>query len=304
MSNILITGGTGLIGRYLVPFLQARGHSVAIVSRSASSDNGVKTFVWDVHNKQIDKEAITWPDVIVHLAGAGIADRPWTTKIKREIIDSRVKSANLLFEQVMAHNPGLKAFVSSSAIGYYGMVTTDHIFTEEDAPSNDFLGEVCHKWEVVADQFASAGIRTVKVRTGVVLTPEDGPLKKMAMPAKTGFAAGLGSGKQYMPWIHIDDLCAMYAKAIEDESMQGSFNAVTADYQTSKEFNRTLARVLNKPFWLPNVPSFLLTMMFGQMAQAFLKGSRISPEKIMKAGFEFEYPTLEPALRNLLTSTS
>jgi uncharacterized protein (TIGR01777 family) len=184
------------------------------------------------------------------------------------------------------------------------MVTTDHIFTEEDAPSNDFLGEVCHKWEVVADQFASAGIRTVKVRTGVVLTPEDGPLKKMAMPAKTGFAAGLGSGKQYMPWIHIDDLCAMYAKAIEDESMQGSFNAVTADYQTSKEFNRTLARVLNKPFWLPNVPSFLLTMMFGQMAQAFLKGSRIRPEKIMKAGFEFEYPTLEPALRNLLTSTS
>ncbi len=300
MSNILITGGTGLIGRYLTTYLQLRGHEVAILSRKPG--NKIKTFVWDVHNKQIDKEAVMWPDVIVHLAGSGIADRRWSAQIKKEIIDSRVDSAKLLFDAVMEHNPDLKAFVSSSAIGYYGMVTTDHIFTEKDPPSNDFLGEVCHKWEVAADRFVEAGIRTVKVRTGVVLTPEDGPLKKMAMPARFGLAAGLGTGKQYMPWIHIDDLCGMYLKAIEDETMDGPYNAITADYKTSTEFNRSIAKALNKPFWSPNVPSFVLKLMFGEMAQVFLTGSRISPEKMVKSGFQFQYPELEVALQDLLTS--
>ncbi len=300
MKNVLITGGTGLIGQHLTKSLIHNGYEVSILSRTRRISNEVTSYTWDIDKGEIDVDAIKSADYIVHLSGESIGDNRWTEKRKASILSSRIKSANLLFHYVKMYNPNLTAFISSSAIGYYGAVTTDKIFKEDDAPASDFLGRICSQWEQVADQFSKAGIRTVKVRSAVVLTPQNGPLSKMVTPTKMGIGSGLGNGKQYLPWVHIDDLCGVFIKSIEDQKMEGAYNAVSPHHVTNTDFNRTLAQVLDKPFWMPNVPTVVLKLMFGQMSQIFLNGSRISADKIQKAGFQFTYPNLEPALKNLL----
>ena len=299
MSSILITGGTGLIGKHLYRLLKERGHKVVLLSRNRTSDTEVQTYAWDLEKGEIDKEALESADYIIHLAGENIGERRWTPKQKQLIIDSRVKTTQLIFDKIKENNIIPKAFISASATGYYGISPTDKTFKESDPPGNDFLGNTCFQWEQAVDRFKELGVRTVKIRTGVVLTTQGGALAKMAAPVKMGIASALGNGRQYIPWIHIEDICAIYIKAIEDNEMNGIYNAVAPDYKTNAEFTRTLAKVLKKTYFLPNVPSVMLRLIFGKMSEIILKGNRVSAEKIMASGYRFQFPDLKGALTDL-----
>lgn len=291
MANIIITGGTGLVGTKLTELLLQNKHEVVILSRNPQNEY---EFKWDISKGFIDKNALKNIDYIIHLAGAGIADKRWTDERKKIIIDSRVKTVNLLYEKVKEQNIQLKGFISASGIGYYGAVTSDHIFTETDLVGNDFLGEVCQKWEDAAHQFETLNVPVTILRTGVVLSKNGGALEKM----KTPIVTPLGSGKQYMPWIHIDDLCRMYVYAIETNT-SGIFNAVAPNHQTSASFSKALAKNIKRPYIGLGVPEFILKMLFGNMANILLKGSRVSAKKIEKNGYSFRFKTLQEALHNL-----
>lgn len=299
METVLVSGGTGLIGKHLIRKLQDRGYEVSLLSRKINQSGPVKTYFWDPEKSQIDPAAIIEADYIIHLAGAGIGDKRWTKRRKLLIINSRVKPAELLFSSFDKGGKKLKAFISASAVGYYGAITSDSVFSEDDPPSDDFLGITCRNWEIAADRFEKAGTRTVKIRTGVVLTKKGGALGKIAFLIKIGIGSALGSGNQYFSWIHIDDLCNIYIKAIEDIEMKGAYNAVAPDQMTNKEFTRILASVMKKPFWFPDIPAILMRIFYGKMSDILLKGSRISCEKIRTAGYVFLFPGLESALNDL-----
>ncbi|MFC2081105.1 TIGR01777 family oxidoreductase [Bacteroidota bacterium] len=300
MSTVLITGGTGLIGEQLSMRLKDRGYEVAILSRGISKEDQSLTYIWDINKFEIDKEAIATADFIIHLSGSSIGEKRWTIKRKQQIIDSRIKSGQLIFDEIRKQNKNLRAFISASAIGYYGTATSNKIFHETDPPGDDFLGRTCREWEKVADGFKNIGIRTVKIRTGVVLTKQGGALSKIKIPIKAGFGSAMGTGKQYIPWIHIDDLCGIYIKAIEDTKMIGAYNAVAPEHVTNKEFTQTLATSLKKPLWFPNIPAVAMKILFGEMSEILLQGSRISAEKIQTTGFQFQFPSLEGALQQLM----
>lgn len=299
METVLITGGTGLIGSHLSKKLKENGFNITLLSRKRETDGAISVYTWDPDEDFIDPEAISCADYIIHLAGAGIGDKRWTKKRRELLINSRIKTGDLIFNKVQESGKKLKAFISASGIGYYGTITSDNIFNETYPPSKDFLGEVCRKWEQMADRFKESGIRTVKIRTGVVLTEKGGALARMTTTIKMGIGSPLGNGKQYIPWIHIDDLCNFYLKAVEDPSMMGAWNAVAPEHITNKEFMHTLSKILEKPFFFPAVPSFVLKTLFGKMAGIILKGSRVSAGKIISTGYNFVYPNLENALKNL-----
>lgn len=300
MLTILITGGTGVIGRELSDKLRSKGYRVAILSRTTRKNTDIAHYYWDPDKKIIEKEALETADYIIHLAGANIGDKKWSKQRREQIINSRIQSANLLHDKISEASKKPKAFISASAIGYYGTTTSDKIFCETDPPGNDFLGETCRLWEHAADNFEKLGIRTVKIRTGIVLSKQGGVLAKMSVPTKLGIGSAIGSGRQYMPWIHIDDLCGIYVKALEDTQMNGAYNAVAPNQPTNKDFMQTLAHVLKKPFWAPAIPSLPMRIIFGQMSSLLLEGSRISPEKIIASGYNFLFPSLESALTDLL----
>ena len=300
MDTILISGGNGLIGRHLSGKLKGKGYHVILLSRSRNPDADVPAYFWDPEKSEIDPEAIAHCDYIIHLAGAGIGDKRWGRNRKELIVNSRVKTGRLLFDAVQENRNKLKAFITSSAIGYYGSVTSDKIFYETDPPSDDFLGKTCRQWEKTADLFEESGIRAVKIRTGVVLARQGGALARMLTPVKMGFGSSLGNGKQYMPWIHMDDLCGIYIRALENTKMTGAYNAVAPEYTTNRDLMMTLAHILHKPFWFPNIPAVMLKMLFGEMSEILLEGSRVSSEKVRKAGFVFQFPDLEKALEDLL----
>ena len=278
MKKVLITGGTGLIGKRLSFLLASKGYEVSVLSRSKSPESKYTTFVWNVKDQFIEEEAFQDLDYIIHLAGAGIADKKWSEKRKKEIIDSRVQSTNLLYNTSKRLKTPLKAFISASATGYYGSVTTATIFTETDQPANDFLGKVCRLWEESIFQFKNDKTRTVALRTGIVLSNDGGALKKM----KTPLVTPLGDGKQYMPWIHIDDLCEIYIKAIEDEDFEGAYNAIAPEHITNYSFSKAIAKTFKIPFLPIGAPSFILKIVFGKMATIILNGSRVSTGKIEK----------------------
>ena len=291
----MITGGSGLIGRRLSFLLKSRGYEVRILSRSNNPKNNYKTFVWNVSEQYINDSAFEGLNHIIHLAGAGIADKRWSEKRKKEIIASRVTSTNLLYNTVKRLKTPLNSFISASATGYYGAVTSETIFEEKDKPAKDFLGKVCSLWEDSIFQFNEIKIRTVALRTGIVLSKDGGALKKMKTPVITS----LGNGKQYMPWIHIDDLCELYIKAIEDEQFKGAFNAVSSEHISNLSFSKKISKIFNYPFLAIGAPSFILQIVFGEMSTIILNGSRISANKIKQAGFKFKFENLEKALKNL-----
>ena len=295
MEKVLITGGSGLIGRRLSFLLKSRGYEVRILSRSNNPKNNYKTFVWNVSEQYINDSAFEGLTHIIHLAGAGIADKRWSEKRKKEIIASRVASTNLLYNSVKRLKTPLNSFISASATGYYGAVTSETIFEEKDKPAKDFLGKVCSLWEDSIFQFNEIKIRTVALRTGIVLSKDGGALKKM----KTPIITSLGNGKQYMPWIHIDDLCELYIKAIEDEQFKGAFNAVSPEHISNLSFSKKISKIFNHPFLAIGAPSFILQIVFGEMSTIILNGSRISANKIKQAGFKFKFENLEKALKNL-----
>ena len=299
-SRILITGGSGLIGRYLTSRLLEEGYSVAHLSRKKDQFGKVRVYRWDPAKGILDPSVFEGVDYIVHLAGANIGERRWSEKRRKEIVSSRVDSARLLYRIVSENKIMLKAFISASAVGYYGSATTEKIYTEQDQPASDFLASTCRQWEEAADAFEISGIRTVKIRTAMVLEKNDSALKKLMMPAKFGFLFRLGSGRQFMPWIHINDLCGIYLKAIEDQNLTGAINAVSPQHVSHDEFIKALSSGMQKPVFPVNVPSFILTSVFGEMSSVVLKGSRISSEKIITAGYRFTFDNLQNALNDII----
>jgi uncharacterized protein (TIGR01777 family) len=296
MSKILITGASGLIGTQLTHMFLQRGHEVSHLGRSKKSGN-VPSFTWDVERGVIDDEAFKNVDTVIHLAGAGVADKRWTEKRKREILQSRTQSTALL-ARYLEKNQHVKTVVSASAIGYYGFGFDDQEFTEESKAGSDFLAQVVKAWESEVDKISRK--RVVKLRIGIVLSAEGGALKEMATPVRLGVGAPLGSGKQQISWIHIHDLCRMFMQAAEDHTMHGAYNATGPYAITNKELTQAIAKQLRKPLWLPAVPAFVLKIMIGEMADIVLSGSKVSSQKIRQAGFTFQYPTLEGALADLL----
>jgi uncharacterized protein (TIGR01777 family) len=293
---ILISGGTGLIGTELTRLLLKEGHSVRHLSRSSSSKGEIPTFEWNPSAGYIDETALEGVECIVHLAGAGIADSRWTDRRKKTIIDSRVKTAHLLLEKVKKTGPPLKSFISASGISYYGLVTNEKIYVEHDPAADEFIGKCCVLWEEAADQFGELA-RVVKLRTGIVLAKNGGALEKIAQPVKIGAGAPLGSGNQWVPYIHIHDLCRMYLSVIEEAKYVGVYNAVNGDHITNEELTKAVAQRLKKPLWLPNVPGFALKLVFGEMANLILKGSRVSSDKVRSEGFKFQFEKLDETLK-------
>jgi uncharacterized protein len=299
-GRILITGGSGFVGAHLTELLISKGYTISHLSRSRSGNEKVKTFLWDVEKAFIEKESIEDIDHIIHLAGTNIGEGRWTYKRKRSIIESRIKSAELLHKQVLLKKAKLKTFITASAVGYYGALTLDKIFTEEAEPAKDFTGEVCRLWERAADKFLETGSRVVKIRTGIVLGRGGPALKKIALPVKLGIGSPVGSGKQWFPWIHMEDLCRIYLFAIENVQITGAFNAVAPEQIKNEELVKAMARILKKPLWLPNVPAKIIKLALGDLGNAVLNGSRVSSEKIISAGFKFNYPDIDSTLRSTL----
>jgi len=302
MKRVLITGGTGMIGRHLTTALKKLGYTIHIVTRGKrENEDSVHYFHWDIDQNTIDAGAFEGVDYVLHLAGAGVGDKNWTRTRKKEILNSRVQSTDLLRDYINKNKISLKAFISASAIGIYGNDTgAIELFEDRKRLGDDFLATVVKEWEQRVDEVAAMDIRTVKLRIGVVLSKEGGALSKVALPTRFGLAAPLGSGEQYWSWIHIDDLVGIFIKALEDEKMQGVYNAVAPNPVMNKEFTSILARVMHRPDFLPNVPAFALRLVLGEMASIVLGSSRVSSKKIEAQGYIFKFPELMPALEDLL----
>ncbi|WP_188051171.1 TIGR01777 family oxidoreductase [Flavobacterium sp. GP15] len=300
-KNVLISGGSGFIGTHLTALLLSKGYTVSILSRSEKQNKtDVFYYKWDVATQFIEEEAVLKADYIIHLAGENIGEKRWTAKRKAAIIDSREKSSQLLYMVLKKHYKKLDAFISASAVGIYGAVNGEEICTENDAPANDFLGYVCQKWEDSIDFIENLNIRTVKIRTGLVLGKNEGFLQKLIPLFKYRLGSAIGSGKQYMPWIHVDDLCTIYLQAIQNAEMSGPYNAAVTDNTNNTIFSKTLARIFGYSIWLPNVPAIVLKMVLGEMSIIVLTGRRVSSEKILQTGFNFKFKNLEQALKDCL----
>lgn len=296
--KFIVSGGTGFIGKRLVDTLLKDGHYVAIWSRRPGGERrtAVEVFCWDPLEGEPQEESLSGFDVVIHLAGEPVAQR-WDAEVKRKIRDSRVLGTHRLVSAIskVRHKPA--ALICCSAVGYYGS-RGDEVLIESSAPGKGFLADVCVVWEKEADAAAAHGLRVVKVRTGVVLGRDGGALEKM-LPAFQAFAGGaLGSGKQWMPWIHVDDLVAMYRFAA-DGSFSGALNGAAPNPVTNAEFTSKLGKVLDRPAFL-TVPAFVLKTMFGEMAEVLLNGQRAIPEAAREFGFSWKFPGLEEALHNLL----
>lgn len=301
MKTILITGGTGLVGKKLVAELVTKGYAVNLLTRfKKENKTNINYFLWDYKNNAIDKTCFKNISGIIHLAGEGIADKNWSDKRKQEIISSRVDTAKLLLQKVKEKNISLDFYISASATGYYGGKTLNKIFTEKDLPAIDFMGECCDLWEKSADAFGAFAKRIVKIRIGVVLDNDGGALPKIVAPVRLGLGAALGSGKQFMPWIHVKDLVAIFSTAVHNEKYNGVYNAVAPEFVNNHDFTKNAAQVLHKPFFLPNVPAFSLKLILREMSCVVLEGNRVSSEKINQEGFVFQFPTIDSALKDLL----
>ncbi len=301
-KNVLITGGSGFVGEHLSHLLIDSGYTISILSRSKRENTeNIFYYTWDVENQTIEEDAVLNADYVIHLAGANIAEKRWTNKRKENIINSREQSGQLILSVLKKHNKKLEAFISASAIGIYGAVNGQAICTENTRPAKDFLGRVCQKWEAVADLFGQLGIRTVKVRTGLVLGQNDGFLSKLTPIFKLRLGSALGSGKQYMPWIYVEDLCAIYLEVLKNPNMDGAYNAAINDSTTNSSFSNTLAKVYGYSIWLPNVPAFLIKIFLGEMANLVLTGRRVSSDKIESIGFHFKHKNLEDTLKICLS---
>jgi len=297
-KHILLTGGSGLIGKHLTRILLDKGYLVSHLSRSPAETPGVKTYLWDVGKNEIDPNCVDGVDTIVHLAGAGVADQRWTDRRKKELVESRTKSIWLIYDLLKGKKHKVTSVVSASATGFYGD-RGEQLLTETTPPSADFLAEVCLKWEVAVDDGADLGLRIVKLRTGIVLDKNGGALPKMASPVNWGVGSPLGNGKQWMPWIHWRDVVDMYLYAMTESKLHGVFNMVSPNPATNRNFTKAVAKTLHKPLWAPNVPAFAIKLLLGEMSIAVLASTKVSAQKIEDAGFKFRYPELDKALEEI-----
>jgi len=296
-KSILLTGGTGLIGSRLTEQLLEKGYHVSHLSRSAGTDARVTTYLWDVDKGEIDENCIDGVDMVVHLVGAGIADKRWTDKRKKEMIDSRTKSIALIYSLLKRKKHGVNAVISAAAIGYYGN-RGDELMTEDSPPSNGFLAKCCIAWEAAVDEGKNLGLRIVKFRTGVVLD-KGGALAKMAVPVKFYAGSPMGSGKQWVPWIHWQDVVDIYLFGIEHENLGGIYNMVAPNPVTNKQLTQAIAKQLRRSLWLPNVPAIFLKLLLGEMSSIVLASTKVSTQKIEDAGFRFKFPQITKALEDI-----
>jgi uncharacterized protein (TIGR01777 family) len=295
--KILVTGASGFVGSALVPHLRDAGHTPVPLVRSRP-DSTKGTYHWDIATGAIDPRALDGADAIVHLAGENIGAGRWTAARKGRIHDSRVDGTRRLCEHLAALDAKPPTLISSSAIGFYGD-TGDETVDETSGSGDGFLADVCRGWEDATTPARDAGIRVVNVRSGIVLGRR-GPLAKMLPPFKACVGGVVGSGRQYMSWISIDDMVAVLACALGRDDLQGPINAVGPNPSTNREFTKTLGRVLGRPTIFP-LPAFLARLVFGEMADALLLAStRVAPTRLLEIGFEFQHPTLTEALRAVL----
>jgi uncharacterized protein len=300
-KHILITGGTGLIGRLLTDKLLNQGYQVSHLSRRSGNDLKVKTFIWDVGKNEIDERCIDGVDIVIHLAGAGIADKRWSDKRKKELIESRTHSIALIYKVIKDKPNKVSAVISASATGYYSD-RGDELLTEESPPAGDFLGQCCIEWEKAVDNGDSLGLRIVKFRTGVVLHKKGGALPQMTLPVKLGLGSPFGNGKQWIPWIHWQDVVDLYLHAVENASLAGVYNMVAPAPVTNKQLMQAVAKQLHKPLWLPNVPVFVFKLLLEEMSIVVLGSTKASTQKIENEGFIFKYPDLAEALNEIYGS--
>lgn len=299
MAKILITGVSGLVGQELAKRLSA-WHEVIGYGRKKSEKFGLKVFHWDYAKRALEKEAIVNVDVLVHLAGAGVMDKRWTMDYKKEIIESRVNSLQFLFDEFKSQKRFPKVLVCAGGVGYYGTADLQKPATEQSPAGTDFLAQVCIEWERVAKQFEKEGCRVVIVRTAVVLSSQGGALQALLKINSLRISNVTGSGRQFFSWIHINDLCSFFVRAIENDTVKGAYNLVAPQLVSSKEFDRTLQRISGKKALFPGAPGFILKLVLGERAVTLLKGVPVQPEKLLTEKFEFDFPNLESALRDLL----
>ena len=305
MHTVLITGGTGMVGTSLTQLLLSKGYQVIVLTRQPRVSNvpNLTYAVWNIDKGYIDPSAIHNADTIVHLAGAGVADKRWSKKRKQEIVDSRVLSGALLVKYLTENSHQVKTVVAASAIGWYGPDTAQSLmngFVETDPVDGAYLGATCKSWEESVKPIEALGIRLVTLRIGIVLNKKGGALAEFIKPAQFGMATIFGNGKQMVSWIHHHDLCKMMIHGIETASIKGVYNAVSPDPISNKDLIIAIAKKL-RGFYLPiPVPAFVLKIMLGEMSIEILKSAKVSSNKIQGAGFNFDYPTLRSALNDLL----
>lgn len=296
-KKILITGATGLVGTELKKHLLNKGYEVNTLSRKKGNDPN--SFVWDVYKEKIDANCLNGVDAVIHLAGEPVADKKWTDERKKQIIDSRVKSTELLFKTIKSKpDHQIKSFVSSSAVGFYGDCG-DEILTEESSNGYGFLAECCKLWEDAVDQGKKLSLRIVKLRTGIVFSTKGGALPQLAQPVKLFAGAPLGTGKQWTPWIHIDDMVEMYIDAVENLKMENSYNACAPFPVTNSALTKAIAKQLHRPVWPIKVPKKALALLLGERVEAVLMSNNTSAQKILDSGFKFKFTHLEDALKDL-----
>lgn len=299
MQKVLITGGTGLIGSKIIKNLLERGVEVNCLSRSSQKGHQISYFKWDVRNQTIDKKAFEGVDGIIHLAGAGIADQRWSDNRKKVILESRTHSTQLLRNTLSEIDHQVTSFVGASAIGWYGD-SGDRLVDENEPRGKGFMADVVEAWENENLKLTQLNIRLALIRIGVVMSTEGGALPEMMKPIKLFAGASLGSGKQYMSWIHEDDLARLFVKAILHPEWQGIYNGVAPHPATNHDITHAIGKTIGRPILLPNVPEFALRLMLGEMADMVLFSNKVSSEKTEKMNFRWQFPELKGALDDLL----
>lgn len=293
--NVLIAGGSGFIGKALCQHLYDLGHNVSVLTRNtfSFSQQGITPYYWNVDTQTIDFDAFKDVDAVINLAGANIAEKPWTASQKLKIQHSRVAATELLYNTIKRLSVKPKVFIAASAVGFYGFSNNNRVMTEMDQHGSDFLAQVCNQWELKSNQFNNLGIRTCIVRTGIVLSKKGGALPKMTSSLNVNLLVRMGSGKQPFPWIALEDLCHIYQFLLETPLVSGVFNAVAPQ---QNDFNSLLLALKAprkiKPFTITLKP-FLLHLIMGEMASMLLEGSFVSGAKIEQSGFKFKHPSLQ-----------
>ncbi len=302
MQKVVITGGTGLVGRQLIRMLLSRGWEVLVLTRSLPhkpAEPGIRYAQWDVKKGVLDPAVFTGSTAIIHLAGAGVVEQRWSAAYKQEILDSRVKSGALLLQALRSAPHQINTFISASAIGWYGPDEEGApAFTETAPPAGDFLGSTCRQWEASVQGATALGIRLVTLRIGIVLSGEGGALAEFKKPLRSGVAAILGSGHQVISWIQVEDLCRIFLQALENPGMEGVYNAVAPQPVSNRALTLELARQMRGNRYLPvHVPAWLLRLVMGESSIEVLKSCTVSCEKLRSTGFTFLYPAIRTALQ-------
>ena len=300
--KILVTGATGLIGSELVELLLKKNHSINYLTTSEKKivqKENYKGFLWNPSKKQIDINSIKDVDVIVHLAGASISKR-WTTSYKKELLDSRVESSNLLFDLLQNNSHQVKQIVSASGTAIYPD-SFSKIYTEDSQEiDTGFLGNVVVEWEKSVTQFVTLGLKVSKLRTGIVFSNKGGALVEMVRPIRFFVGSGFGSGQQVQSWIHLSDVARLYLYVIENQ-ISGTVNAVAPETISNQNLTKLIAKTINRPLFLPNIPQFVMQLILGEMSSLLFTNKNIIPQKALAAGFQFEFDTTQKALENILT---